>query len=317
MRATGELSAIGTTVRVAATDPAQIDAAMRLVATQLERLDAAISRFRADSEVNLLAHVLTTAERGWPVSALVREHLRAADRAHRLSEGIVDPTIGGALVRAGYDTDLDRVHEREGSAPPAPRAPLPPDVPGWGSVRLHPDGTVSLPRGTLLDLGASGKAHAADTIAAELVRFLPGGFLVDLGGDVASSGPRPLHGWQLGVEDPDGHVAEVVRMESQAFATSSTRARTWRAEGEERHHIIDPRTGRVAASPWAQVTCAARSALDANAASTTAVVLGEAAPTWLARHGVPARLVRHDGTVVTTRGWSAGGRRQRAGVRSA
>ena len=65
------------------------------------------------------------------------------------------------------------------------------------------------------------------------------------------------------------------------------------------------------------MTCAARSALDANAASTTAVVLGEAAPTWLARHGVPARLVRHDGTVVTTRGWSAGGRRQRAGVRSA
>ena len=42
MRATGELSAIGTTVRVAATDPAQIDTAMRLVATQLERLDAAI-----------------------------------------------------------------------------------------------------------------------------------------------------------------------------------------------------------------------------------------------------------------------------------
>ena len=103
-----------------------------------------------------------------------------------LSEGIVDPTIGGALVRAGYDTDLDRVHEREGSAPSAPRAPLPAEVPGWGSVRLHPDGTVSLPRGTLLDLGASGKAHAADTIAAELVRFLPGGFLVDLGGDAAA-----------------------------------------------------------------------------------------------------------------------------------
>ena len=163
----------------------------------------------------------------------------------------------------------------KGAPPSAPRAPLPAEVPGWGSVRLHPDGTVSLPRGTLLDLGASGKAHAADTIAAELVRFLPGGFLVDLGGDVASSGPRPLHGWQLGVEDPDGHMAEVVRMESQAFATSSTRARTWRSEGEERHHIIDPRTGRVAESPWAQVTCAARSALDANAASTAAVVLGE------------------------------------------
>ena len=33
----------------------------------------------------------------------------------------------------------------KGAPPSAPRAPLPAEVPGWGSVRLHPDGTVSLP----------------------------------------------------------------------------------------------------------------------------------------------------------------------------
>jgi thiamine biosynthesis lipoprotein len=43
--------------------------------------------------------------------------------------------------------------------------------------------------------------------------------------------------------------------------------------------------------------------VDANTASTAAIVLGEDAPDWLRRHGLPARLVRTDGTVVRVVGW--------------
>ena len=48
---------------------------------------------------------------------------------------------------------------------------------------------------------------------------------------------------------------------------------------------------------------AAASTLDANAASTAAIIRGERAPGWLATLGLPARLVRHDGTVHTVAGW--------------
>jgi len=43
--------------------------------------------------------------------------------------------------------------------------------------------------------------------------------------------------------------------------------------------------------------------VDANAASTAAILRGEAAPGWLDRLRLPARLVHHDGTAVTVSGW--------------
>jgi thiamine biosynthesis lipoprotein len=43
--------------------------------------------------------------------------------------------------------------------------------------------------------------------------------------------------------------------------------------------------------------------VDANTASTAAIVLGAAAPDWLRHRRLPARLVGVGGDVVTTPGW--------------
>ena len=67
--------------------------------------------------------------------------------------------------------------------------------------------------------------------------------------------------------------------------------------------MLDPRTGRPAPAVWATVTVAAATCLDANVASTAAVVLGPAAPHWL--DGVPARLVGADGDVTYVGEWAA------------
>jgi thiamine biosynthesis lipoprotein len=69
------------------------------------------------------------------------------------------------------------------------------------------------------------------------------------------------------------------------------------------HHIIDPRTGRPTDGPWRTVSVAAESAVEANACSTAAIVLGDRAPAWLERQGVAARLIDRDGRVTTLGGW--------------
>ena len=89
---------------------------------------------------------------------------------------------------------------------------------------------------------------------------------------------------------------------SGALATSSTTVRRW---GDGMHHIIDPRTGMPADSRWRTVSVAAATCVDANIASTAAIVLGAEAPGWLAERGLPARLVDRSGDVVTTAGWPA------------
>jgi thiamine biosynthesis lipoprotein len=87
---------------------------------------------------------------------------------------------------------------------------------------------------------------------------------------------------------------------SGGLATSSTTVRRW---GQSSHHIIDPRTGAPTRSPWRTASVAAGSCVDANIAATAAIVLGEEAPAWLARHAMPARLVAHSGTILAVAGW--------------
>ena len=51
------------------------------------------------------------------------------------------------------------------------------------------------------------------------------------------------------------------------------------------------------------VTVAAASCLDANTASTAALVLGVDALAWLEQRGLHARLVARTGAVMVTSGW--------------
>ena len=69
------------------------------------------------------------------------------------------------------------------------------------------------------------------------------------------------------------------------------------------HHIVDPRTSRPADGPWRTVTVAAESAVEANACSTAAIVLGHRAVTWLEAQHVAARLIDQQGRVTVLGGW--------------
>lgn len=296
---TASFAAIGTTNHILVTVGSSLPPALEIAMGHLAALDKAVSRFREDSEVSRLARMAQTGEAWYFGSRLFNDHLEAARHAARISGGLVDFTVGSAVIASGYDADLDIVRARSGYSPPA----HPVKGPGWEQVVRGGAGRISTPRGTVLDFGATAKAHAADTIARLLSTALPGGFLVNLGGDIATAGPAPDGGWRVGIEAADGGIRQVVAIIDQGVATSSTRLRSWPTDTGTAHHIVDPRTGRTASSAWAHVTCVASSALEANTASTASIVLGEEAPAWLNHNGVAARLERPDGTVVLTSGW--------------
>ena len=74
-----------------------------LVEAELDAIDRECSRFRADSE---LERVNASAGRFMPASPLLLEALQTALRAAWLTEGAVDPTLGEAIVLAGYSRDF-------------------------------------------------------------------------------------------------------------------------------------------------------------------------------------------------------------------
>ncbi len=276
------------------TDGDRLEAAETLVREYLDRVELAASRFRSDSEVAQLTSGGTT-----QVSDVLADLLREGLRAARRSGGLVDPTVGTAMRRIGYDRDIELVL-RDG----APVSAVVRPVPGWR--RIHLSGNLlTLPRGVELDLGATAKAVAADRSAALVHEALGTGVLVSLGGDVATAGPAPAGGWQVLVQDrPEDPAAQVTLGPGDAVATSSTVSRAWSRGGRRLHHIVDPRTGQPAQARWRSVTVAARSCVAANTASTASLVHDDAAA-WLTGLRLPARLVGHGGRTRTLNAWPA------------
>lgn len=295
------MEAIGTTATVVVDDPGVADVALALLALDLDALDRACSRFRPDSELRRLER--DGGGRPTRVSTLLFDAIDAACGVAARTAGIVDPTIGSALIELGYDRDFASLADGfdRPEMPPTP-------APGWWRIGLdHAAGTVSVPDGVRVDVGSTGKAFAADRAAARIAEALGCGVLVNLGGDVATAGSAPDDGWGVGIA---GHCAtapadadEVVALRIGGLATSGTTARTWSRSGRRVHHIIDPWTGDVAPTTWSFVTALGITCVEANGWSTAAVVWGEDAPGNLIEYGVTARLVHADGHVVTVGPW--------------
>lgn len=293
----------GTTAVLLVTEAGALSQARALADAELAAVDLACSRFRPDSE---LTAVNAAGGAAVTVTELFADLLAAALRAARLTDGDVDPTCGQALAGLGYDRDFAQVR----ASGPASLGTVLGPVPGWRRVELDQQVLrVRVPTGTQLDLGATAKAWASDHCAELIADRLGCGVLVSLGGDLAVAGPVPDDGWRVRVTDD--HAAgpeapgQTVTITDGGLATSSTTVRTWTAGDRQVHHIIDPATGEPARSCWRTVSVAAGTCVDANTASTAAIIRGEAAAAWLDDTGLPARLVRPDGTVVTTAGWPA------------
>jgi FAD:protein FMN transferase len=303
---TAQFSALGTSASLLVTDPGGTDRARALLRAELDAIDRACSRFRPDSE---LWRVNNAHGRAMRVSALLAEAVAVALAAADVTDGDVDPTCGGSLMRLGYDRDF-AVARRDTSPLPQPAVP----AAGWQAVELDRGRRkIKLPGEVTLDLGATAKALAADRAAARIAAALRCGALVNLGGDIAVAGGPPEQGWLVGIAgdqefDGPGDAPRhdtVVTIRDGGLATSSTRVRAWSRGTARLHHIIDPSTGMPASSCWCTVSVAAASCVAANTASTAAIIRGERAPGWLAGQHLPARLAGHSGEIVTVAGWPA------------
>jgi len=295
--------ALGTNVRVVVTRADRLAAAKRAVDGVLRDIDLACSRFRDDSE---LARLNARPGVETQVSPLLARAIEEGLRGARVTGGDVDPTVGAAMRVVGYDVDYAAI------AADGPLVVQARPVPGWRLVQLNRvTRSVVVPQGVEIDLGATAKALAADLAAAAGLAELGdgGGILVSLGGDIAFAGAAPGDGWTIQVSDdstdPFDPSGESILLRGGAVASSSTRVRRWRRGGVEMHHILDPRTGLPVQSPWRLASVVADTCVDANIASTAAIIRGAAAPEWLEGLGLPARLVGNDGAVVRTSRWPA------------
>jgi len=297
MSASRTWSAWSCTVRLTVADPAVLGAACGELKALMDRVDKAAGRFRPDSE---LSTVNSRPGALVPVSRLLVDLVDVSLVAASMSGGAVDPTIGAAVIAAGYNDDIEAVRRRfpEPSTDPGP-------IPGWQQVQLNRKlALLGVPEHCALDLGATAKAWTADRAALVLSKRYGCAVLVEIGGDLRAAG-KPAEPWVITVAERAGDPGVLVTLAHGGLTTSTRTARRWQTPTGYAHHVIDPRTGKPADGRWRTVSVWAPSAVRANTFSTALVATGEAALGRLTLAGHPARLVADDGEVTELSGWPA------------
>ena len=280
-------SALGTTVRLIAGGPAA-PRAIRRARTDILGYHRRLSRFLPSSE---LCALNADPREAVPASPLLRSAVRAGLWAASFSDGLVDPCLLDALERAGYD----RSFEPGGDVPP-PSGPHHPGRPNpgsrWRRIRVDDGaGTIVRPPGLRLDLGGSGKGHAADLVADRLAPCHD--WVVDCGGDIRLGGARTIE-----IAHPlRASAATRLHVATGAVATSSIVSRAWlRRDGRPTHHLLDPSTGEAIWTGLLSATAVAPTTLHAETIAKVAMLRGAGpAREALAIHG--GALVHEDGVV--------------------
>ncbi|HWD83753.1 MAG TPA: FAD:protein FMN transferase [Kribbella sp.] len=300
MTASRTWSAWSCTVRLTVDDPAVLGAACSELKALMDRVDKAASRFRPDSELSV---VNSRAGALVPVSRLLVDLVDVSLVAAQVSGGAVDPTVGTAVIAAGYDADIETVRRRF----PQPSGEQV-QVAGWQEVRLNRKlALLGVPKDCTLDLGATAKAWTADRAANLLSKRYGCAVLVEIGGDLRAAG-APKEPWIITVAERAGDPGVLVTLSHGGLTTSTRTVRRWQTPTGYGHHVIDPRTGRPAEGPYRTASVWAPTAVRANTFSTALVATGEASLGRLKLAGHPARLVDADGEVTELSGWPTASR---------
>jgi thiamine biosynthesis lipoprotein len=286
-----EVRAMGGSVRLrvacTSTTRTRAERDLRRAAARILAWAARLTRFSPSSDLSALNRVPTAdLVRVRPTLAAV---LDASVALGERTEGLVDVTLLDArhAAEAGRDPDTDRGH--------------------WWKVGADRRPSVHRRGRVVFDLDGVGKGWIADR-ALGLLSGYPSA-MVDADGDLALS-LAPEAGWEVAIADPRRQDADLALLQvppSQrgrrvGIATSGTSIHRWRLAGGERHHLIDPRTGRSAHTDVLQGTVVAEGALAAEGLAKAAVILGsDAGLDLLERAGAMAGvLLLESGDVIAT-----------------
>ena len=243
-------------------------------------IESRCSRFDEHSELVQLSRLIGVPIRASPILfEAVRFSLLVAEE----TGGAFDPTVGLWMHTQGFNREY-----RTGRTVRSTVA-LDGDV-SYRDVEVDAnEGTITLHKPLLLDLGSVAKGLAVDAAARELQPL--GDFAIDAGGDLYLGGCNPQGvPWAIGIRHPrtDGALIDSFSISDKAVCTSGDYERL---APNGAAHILDPRSG-ASATGSASVTVVAPTALAADALATAAFVLGPAEGIdLLVRHGAEGLIV--------------------------
>jgi thiamine biosynthesis lipoprotein len=282
-------------------DAASAMRALVAARSEISRLDAVLSGWRADSELAQL-----NASTGpVPVSEDLYRVIDQCETWRTVCDGAFSARVGG--VEAIWKTA-----EGLGTAPASSALEKAARRDEAARVSLDPATRMIDRAGVTFAVDALAKGYVIDAAAAAALRAAPGaaGLMVDIGGDMRCLGAGPARtGWRIGVAQgaaaDNARPARMIAVTDKAVATSGAGARDRTIADCAYSHTLSPSSGRPI--DRSTVTVAAPLAADADALATALAVMPVEKGLALAARfaGVEARILAADGTEHRSAGWDA------------
>ena len=236
----------------------------------LTEVDNSLSIYNDSSVISLINN--NTSDK---TDTLFREVFRASALISAQCDGLFDITVGPLVKAWGFGPDaLKRFDETKLDSLLA--------LVGMDKVRLEGDRIVKADPDMFIDVNAIAQGYTVDLIidllAAEGVREC----LVEVGGEVRTSGDKDGKGWHVGIDRPaDGNyipgadLQAAVRLDNSALATSGNYRKFYIDNGVKYSHTIDPRTGYPSRHTLLSATIVAPECAVADAWATACMVAGK------------------------------------------
>ena len=235
---------------------ADADRLIALSLAELSRLEAVFSLYRKDSALSRL-----NAQGGLdaPPSELL-EVLALSDLVHEATGGLFDPSVQplwAAHAEAGAAGRVLTPAERSAAAARC----------GWAGVTVTPQRVAFARPGMALTLNGVAQGVITDRIADLLRARGLSDVLVEMGEINAVGAATGARSWPVRLGD-----GTPLPLRDRAVASSAPRGTSFDGAGRL-GHILDPRTGISAATPWTLVSVSAPQAAVADALSTAGCLM--------------------------------------------
>lgn len=247
----------------------EASAIQQKVDSLLGAIDNSLSTYLDTSLISLF----NRSESGLKVDSMFAEVYSASVEVNKLTKGAFDPTIAPVVNAWGFgftDTSgIDSLHIDSLL-----------NHTGMEKLSLEKGGFLKKEkRSVMLDFNAIAQGYSVDLIGELLGKNGIEDYLVELGGELKSSGDKNGAPWKVGIDKPvdnrEGRpLHAVVQLKNQSLATSGNYRKFYVKDGRKYSHTIDPATGFPVRHSLLSASVISPSCMHADAYATAFMVVG-------------------------------------------
>lgn len=266
--------------------------------------ESIFSKTKSGSDVYNINHA-----HGMPteISSETIDLISIALKYANLTNGIVDPTIGGVSDLWDFHKQ-DRKSESEISNVPPSDSDIKEAVchVNYENIQLSGNTVTITDPDTNIDLGFIAKGYIADKIKEYLLSEGVTSAIINLGGNVLTIGSKPDGSpYTIGIQEPfeqSGTALTTLSIKDKSVVTSGIYERYFYYNNELYHHILDTNTGYPVTTDLLGVSIISDSSTDGDALSTACLALGYEKSLELINslENIEALFITTDGTIHTT-----------------